>query len=179
MYMHTMTETPLQAKNKVELPKTLTADAKAMIGQCVAGRARYLARSATQLLERELEGTGLTFPQFSLMGWIAAAKDDSIGALAHRTGLDQSTLSRNLRVLETQGLVEIASVADDQRKRLVWLTESGARKLEVAIPAWQRGQAALAEKIDPRALEQMIGDVWQLHKSRTAEVEAPGARRGI
>jgi len=96
----------------------------------------------------------LTLAQFGLLGQIAAAPDDTLGALAERTGLDQSTLSRNLRGLETAGLVEIAIAAEDQRRRAVWLTEEGARRLEAALPALRDAQAALAKRLDPRlALE--------------------------
>ena len=83
-------------------------------------------------------------PQFGLMAHIAAAGDDTIGALAERVGLDQSTLSRNLRGLEQAGLVEITLVETDLRRRAVWLTENGARRLEAAIPAWRRAHEALA-----------------------------------
>jgi DNA-binding MarR family transcriptional regulator len=41
------------------------------------------------------------------MAHVAAAPDNTLGALAARTGLDQSTLSRNLHGLERAGLVEI------------------------------------------------------------------------
>lgn len=50
---------------------------------------------------------------------ITAATDDTLGALAQRTGLDQSTLLCNLRALEAEGLVEIAIVASDLRRRTV------------------------------------------------------------
>ena len=76
--------------------------------------------------------------------------DDTLGALAERTGLDQSTLSRNLRALETSGLVEIAIIEGDQRRRAVWLTEEGARRLQAAIPVWRKAHAALAKRLDPR-----------------------------
>jgi DNA-binding MarR family transcriptional regulator len=49
------------------------------------------------------------------MAQIAAAADDTPGALAQRTGPEQSTLSRNLRILEKDGLVEIATAEHDQR----------------------------------------------------------------
>ena len=71
--------------------------------------------------------TGLNIAQFGLMTHIAAAHDDTIGALAERCGLDQSTLSRNLRLLEREGLVEIVTAEKDLRRRAVWLTEKGAR----------------------------------------------------
>ena len=83
------------------------------------------------------------------MAQIAAALDDPLGALAERTGLDQSTLSRNLRGLEAAGLVEIAIAEDDQRRRAVWLTEEGARRLEAAIPVWREAHAALAKRLEP------------------------------
>jgi DNA-binding MarR family transcriptional regulator len=87
--------------------------------------------------------------QLGLMAEIAASSDDTLGALARRTGLDQSTLSRNLRTLEGEGLIEIAVVESDLRRRAVWLTESGARRLEAAIPAWRRALAKLAKHLSP------------------------------
>ena len=79
----------------------------------------------------------------------AAAADDTLGALAERLGLDQSSLSRNLHALEREGMVEIAAVERDQRKRAVWLTETGARRLEAAMPVWRSAHAALAEILEP------------------------------
>ena len=78
-----------------------------------------------------------------------AARDDTLGALAERTGLEQSTLSRNLRTLERQGLVEIAVAEGDLRRRAVWLTEQGARRLEAALPVWREAHEALARSLDP------------------------------
>jgi len=97
-----------------------------------------------------MAASSLSLAQFGLLAQIAAAPDDTLGALAERTGLDQSTLSRNLRGLEAAGLVEIAIAEDDQRRRAVWLTEEGARQLEAALPVWRDAHAALAERFDPR-----------------------------
>jgi DNA-binding MarR family transcriptional regulator len=95
------------------------------------------------------DGSGLTIAQFGLMTQIAAASDDALGTLAERLGLDQSSLSRNLHALEREGLVEIAVVEHDLRRRAVWLTENGARRLEAAMPVWRSAHAALAEVLDP------------------------------
>jgi DNA-binding MarR family transcriptional regulator len=96
-----------------------------------------------------LAGLRLTAAQLGLMAVIAAAEDDRMGALAARAGLDQSTLSRNLRTLESEGLIEIATVERDLRRRAVWLTEAGARRLEAAIPIWRKAQARLAKQLLP------------------------------
>ena len=133
-------------------PRTLVADARAVARDCAGMNARLAARRITRFLEAGLAETGLSVAQFGLMTHIAAAGDDTIGALAERAGLDQSTLSRNLRGLEQEGLVEIAIVEKDLRRRAVWLTEAGARRLAQAIPAWRLRHAALARLVDPRAV---------------------------
>lgn len=127
--------------------KTLRADAAALVAACPGVNARLAARRISQFLDRELAETGLTGAQLGLMAQIATIPDDSLGALARRTGLEQSTLSRNLRTLEGEGLVEIATVHADLRRRAVWLTETGARRLEAALPVWQRAQWKLSNRV--------------------------------
>src|SRR6185436_1557506 len=97
--------------------KTLRTDARALVESCAGWNSRLAARRITQFLDRELEGCGLGVAQLGLMAQIAAAADDTLGALARNTGLEQSTLSRNLRTLEGQGLIEIAIVEADLRRR--------------------------------------------------------------
>jgi len=110
---------------------------------------RLAARQITSFLEARMHGMDLSLAQFGLMLHIAAAEDDTIGGLAGRAGLDQSTLSRNLRGLERAGLVEIAIVEKDLRRRAVWLTEAGARRLEAAIPIWRRAHKELSRVLNP------------------------------
>ncbi len=130
--------------------KTLVRDARAAIATCSGWNSRLAARRITKFLDQHMEGGGLSLAQFGMMAQVAAASDDTLGALAERMGIDQSTLSRNLRGLEMAGLVEIASAEQDLRRRAVWLTERGARQLEAAIPIWREAHAALAKRLDPR-----------------------------
>src|SRR5215469_14048360 len=128
-------------------PKTLRSDARDLLESCPGWNSRQAARRITQFLGNELAQTGLGVAQLGLMAEIAAITDDRLGALADRTGLDQSTLSRNLRTLERLGLVEIAAVESDLRRRAVWLTEAGARKLEAAIPLWRKANGRLTKQL--------------------------------
>jgi DNA-binding MarR family transcriptional regulator len=128
---------------KMQSPKTLRADARAALEACAGWNVRLAARRITQFLEQRMAGSGLSFAQFGLMAEIASAADDTITTLAERMGLDQSTLSRTLRTLEGDGLVEIAVAESDQRKRMVWLTEKGARRLEAALASWRQAHAEL------------------------------------
>jgi DNA-binding MarR family transcriptional regulator len=124
-------------------PKTLRSDARHALESCGAWNLRLAARRASQFVEERLAPTGVSLAQFGLMAEIASASDDTVSALAERMGLDQSTLSRTLRTLEGDGLVEIATVETDARKRMVWLTEKGARRLETALAAWRQAQDEL------------------------------------
>jgi len=127
--------------------KTLRSDARNLVESCAGWNSRLAARRICQFLDGELAGAGLLASQLGLLALIAAAEDDTLGALARRSGLEQSTLSRNLRTLEAAGLIEIAMVESDLRRRAVWLTETGARKLEAAIPLWRKAQARLAKRL--------------------------------
>jgi DNA-binding MarR family transcriptional regulator len=129
--------------------KTLRTDAARLVAECAGCSSRLAARLISQFLDRELASAGLTLAQLGLMAQIAAFSDDTLGALARRTGLDQSTLSRNLRSLENEGLVEIAMVDGDLRRRMVWLTEAGARRVEAAIPVWRKAHARLSRHVSP------------------------------
>jgi len=142
--------------------KTLRTDARALVESCAGWNSRLAARRISQFLDRELQETGLSAAQLSLMAQIAAAADDTLGALARSTGLEQSTLSRNLRTLEGQGLIEIAVVESDLRRRAVWLTETGARRLEAAIPLWRKAHLRLARHLSADLPRRLAGLAEQL-----------------
>jgi DNA-binding MarR family transcriptional regulator len=150
MYLHTLMPTPKQP-----LGKTLVVDARAAVDACAGWNARLAARRITSFLNRRMQGSGLSLAQFSLMAQIAAARDDTLSELAQRIGLDQSTLSRNLQVLETAGLVEIAADETDARRRAVCLTERGALSLEVGLAEWKRAHGELAKRLDPEAARRL------------------------
>ena len=144
--------------------KTLVADAREVVETCAGINVRLAARRISGFLEERMRQTGLNIAQFGLMTHIAAAPDDTIGALAERCGLDQSTLSRNLHLLEREGLVEIVTAEKDLRRRAVWLTEKGATGLEAAMPVWRRAHAALAALIRPEQVRALASRTRNLVK---------------
>ena len=143
MYIHTTMSAAAQPR------KTLRKVARKLVEACAGWNSRLAARRITQFLDREMKDLGLTAAQLGLMAQIAVISDDTLGGLALRTGLEQSTLSRNLRWLEGEGLIEIAVVETDLRRRAAWLTETGARRLEAAIPIWRKAHDKLARRLSP------------------------------
>jgi DNA-binding MarR family transcriptional regulator len=164
------------AARKQARRKTLVGDARAIVEGCTGLNVRLAARRIGRFLDVRLAETGFSIAQFGLMAHIAGNPEGTIGALAEQCGLDQSTLSRNLRGLEQAGLVEITTVEQDLRRRAVWLTETGARRLEAAIPVWRVAQAALAQVIASSEVRRLAAAAAVLPH---AEDSGVGARSGL
>ena len=73
----------------------------------------------TQIYSQHLAPTGLKISQFSLLGFIAAEGPVSIGRLSELLATDRTTLTRNLKPLLDDGLVERAASGDKRRHELV------------------------------------------------------------
>jgi DNA-binding MarR family transcriptional regulator len=65
----------------------------------------------------------------------------ALARLAGHLGLERTTFTRNLRLLQRNGLVEVQR-GEDARERLLSLSSAGERALQDAIPHWQRAQQA-------------------------------------
>lgn len=131
--------------------KILPADL-APLRFCACFNARLAARRLTAFYDVRLAAAGINIAQFGLMAQVAAAQDDTLGAIAERAGLDPSTLSRNLQGLVREGIAEIVTTEKDHRKRTVRLTDRGHRVLSDALPVWRAAQKEAEAAIDVGAL---------------------------
>ena len=111
---------------------------------CACFNLRKASRTVTQLYDEILQPSGLLATQFTLLVAIALAGSVTITHLAEELVMDRTTLTRNLKPLERQGLIEIAP-GQDQRTRVVTLTASGREALVKAIPLWEQAQASVVE----------------------------------
>jgi len=113
-------------------------------GMCVCGNLRMAARLVTAYYDAALRPCGIEANQMTML-WVAHAEDaQPASQLAHAAGMDQSTASRNLAVLQARGLVASIPSSADRRQRLVQLTRRGKSVLMRALPRWQQAQAELA-----------------------------------
>lgn len=80
--------------------------------------------------------------QYSLLNTLAGDGPRSLAAVAKRMGLDRTTLGRNLRPLEREGLVAMTVDPADRRGRTLTITELGLAKLAEARTCWAAAQAA-------------------------------------
>lgn len=114
---------------------------------CTLLRLQNTARAAAQLYASYYDELDLTAAQFGTLAYLYRDGVHSVGTLAAEAHADQTTLTRNLRLLEKRGLITQAVAADDRRRRDIRLTPDGRRLLQKALVQWQQAQAELTEKL--------------------------------
>jgi DNA-binding MarR family transcriptional regulator len=131
---------------------------RAIAATCACLHAREAARAVTRAYDRAFAPLGLRATQFSLLVALSVAEPPTITVLAERLGMDRTTLTRNLRPLLRDGLVELAP-ADGPRPRPPTITRKGSALLAKAGAHWRAAQAALERKLGregfARALESL------------------------
>jgi len=119
-------------------------------------RLRQASRAVTRHYERALRGRGLRATQFSLLALLTQTGPLTVSELAAKLGVERTTLTRNLRPLETKGFVHTMTTETDQRMRRVELTAAGRAAAAKALPAWQRAHASVAPILRRWKLENML-----------------------
>ncbi len=125
---------------KTKLPKEERI-LKEMPG-CVCFNIRKASRAVTQAYDAALQPSGLRATQLTLLAAISNSEPTTISQLGERLVMDRTTLTRNLRPLEKQSLIEIAP-GEDRRTREVSLTARGRKALAKGIPLWEKVHARL------------------------------------
>jgi DNA-binding MarR family transcriptional regulator len=116
-------------------------------------RARALSRTLTALYEEELRPLGLKASQMSVMTAVAVSGEERLSALADRIALEPSSLSRILDVMRRNGWVETVTDPDDERARLVRMTDAGNALYAEACPLWRKAQARARKLLGRRGAE--------------------------
>ena len=120
---------------------------------CICIELRNAAAALTKRYDEQLSESGISITQLSQLNHIRELGAPTLKALADVTGLDRSTLGRNMRLLEKQGMVDLSS-GKDARTRVVSLSRGGAAALKQAAPLWFDMQNTLNKRLgsDKRAL---------------------------
>lgn len=114
---------------------------------CTNLRLRQLSRVVSRHYEVHLAPTGLKNTQYSLLSYVVKLGPMAAGELAAAMQLDASTLTRNLKPLVDQGLVEVVADPSDARSRIVQATAPGVALRASAQRAWKQAQLALNERL--------------------------------
>ena len=132
MYIHVKLEKHEMKKTSAPLDLTGT-------GYCASLNFRRTARAVTRLYDLALQKSGIRSTQFAILVGIAKKQPISIGCLGDMLGIDSTTLTRSLRLLENEGLIVISNRAA-KRQRFLSVTDKGQQTLARSVPAWRAAQ---------------------------------------
>ena len=117
---------------------------------CFCTNLRMAALTGTEFYDARLKPSGMTVTMYRLLRQIQRTPDETLTSLSQRMGLDRSTLGRNVRVLERQGLVSM-STGKDERSKELFLTAEGICALEAALPLWEQAQSEMSAILGPES----------------------------
>lgn len=125
---------------------------------CACGNLRKAARAVTQLYDEALRPSGLRATQLALLVAIRVGGPVTVKHLAEATVADRTTLTRNLRPLEKEGLIRIEP-GEDRRERIVTLTSRGQKAIADAIPLWEKAQARVTKRFGHERFRRLLSDL--------------------
>ena len=108
--------------------------------ECLLSRARKLDRVLTGIYDAELRPFGLKASQLNLLVLVAKAGPIRRIEIGKRLHLDPSTLTRNLKIMLTNGWIQEIEDGEDGRGLPVQITVRGRDLLNQIGPSWRKAQ---------------------------------------
>ena len=128
---------------------------------CYCASLRQAARLISQQYEAALRPSGLTLTQFTLLtalkDYPRARANDLVDALA----MDQTTLSRTLKLMEDADLIE-REEGEDRRASHWTLTSAGRKSLRRAEPLWEAAQESVRSSLGEQDARRLSDSVFRI-----------------
>jgi DNA-binding MarR family transcriptional regulator len=129
---------------------------------CFSTTVRRADRLLNRIYDDALRPSGLATTQYALLAILANANGAlPHGQLASRQEMAGTTLSRTLKPLLRDGLVEIVPGAD-RRTRLVTITPRGEEALAQARPLWRAVQERVITDVGEPGAVRLLEDLASL-----------------
>jgi DNA-binding MarR family transcriptional regulator len=131
---------------------------------CSCAALRRASRAASQHYDAALQPLGLKVTQFTLLASLARlgatrpASGLALSRLAELLVVERTTLTRNLKPMESRGLVLITPDEDQRRKRIS-ITKAGEALFEEALPHWTEAQTRFLESLGKARWKRLAKDL--------------------
>lgn len=130
---------------------------------CTCGKLREAARAVTLLYDNAFKSSGLLSTQLGVLHTIYNSASITISELAGELGMDRTTLTRNLSVLERDGLINMSS-GKDHRTKIVTITSKGRTSIAKAIPLWNEVQRKVKQQMGENSWRELMQNLGQFLK---------------
>lgn len=134
-------------------------------GSCIAVRMRRLNRVITNLYDDALRPLGLKISQLNILIVVARLGLARPAQVCQLLELDESTLSRNVERMRSQGWLEYVA-EEDGRTHPFRLTAQGTKLIARAAPAWQQAQRQAAELLGSEGIAMLKNAAGKLGQAR-------------
>lgn len=138
-------------------------ECRAMNRLCLSAALRKTERLVTRHYDRYLAKAGVTAVQLPILAFIASAEEPTLRKVTQQFELDRSTLSRNLAVLQREGLVELGPSSGPKPGRLS-LTRNGKSTLRRAWIQWKAAHEALLSSTGEKAAAEATAFLKELRQ---------------
>lgn len=125
---------------------------------CVCFNLRWVTRKVTQFFDAEMRRHGIRPTQGSILRALNAKENWSMAELSDWLGMDRTTLVRNLRPLQRDGLVQAAGGGRGSRVEPS-ITAKGRKKIEECLPAWRSAQSAAVKTLGEQRWSAILSDL--------------------
>lgn len=130
---------------------------------CLCALIRKAGRIATRNYDTFLKPSGLKITQYSMLANIAKNPAITVSELAELLSMNQTTVSRNLRLLEKSGYIHLEGEITDQRIKRIQISDLGISKMNEARPLWEQAQQEMERILGRENIEVMMKSVKRLH----------------
>jgi DNA-binding MarR family transcriptional regulator len=125
---------------------------------CVCFNMRRVSRVFAQFFVSELNHHGLLPTQTPILTALSSYPDASMADLSDWLGMDRTTLVRNLRPLERDGLVKSAGKGRGNKVSLS-ITPKGRTALQKFVPDWQVTQQKVIKTLGAERWTEIFRDL--------------------
>ena len=125
---------------------------------CVCFNLRWVTRRVTQFFDAEMRRHGIRPTQGSILLSLNTRESWTMAELSDWLGMERTTLVRNLRPLQRDGLAQAVGGGRGSRVE-VSITAKGRKKVEEAVPTWRSTQNAVVKTLGERRWSTILTDL--------------------
>ena len=128
------------------------------IENCVCFNLRWVTRVMTRFFDAEMRRHGIRPTQGSILLALNAKESWSMAELSDWLGMDRTTLVRNLRPLQRDGLAKALGGGRGGRVELS-ITAKGRKKIKESQPAWRSAQSTAVKTLGEQRWSAILSDL--------------------
>src|SRR3954466_14171958 len=125
---------------------------------CVCFNLRWVTRAVTQFYDSEMRRHGIRPTQGTILLALKARKTWSMAELSDWLGMDPTTLVRNLRPVQRDGVVQAVGGGRGNRVEVA-ITGKGRKQIEKLTPAWKSAQNAAVKTLGEKRWSAVLSDL--------------------